>query len=79
MVRIKINFKIIKSIAPGIPKIPTTSDVIIFKPMWKPKFAPTKFIMYIIAPPIIVLSTNFNIFFRISTIFYNVFQVLHHI
>ena len=57
-----INVSITKSIAPGIPSIPTTNDVIIFNPMWKPNEAPIKFIMYIIAPPIIVLNTNFKIF-----------------
>ena len=57
------NLITISITAPGIPSIPTTIEVKIFNPIWKPKLAPTKLIIYIKTPPNIELNTNFKIFF----------------
>lgn len=50
--------------APGIPKIPTNMEVIIFKPIWKLKNPPIKLMIKIITPPIIELNINFKIVFN---------------
>lgn len=55
-------FKIINNPTPGIPNNPTIIEVNKFKPIWKLKFAPTKFIAYIKHPPNIELIINFKIF-----------------
>ena len=60
----KNSVNIINKIAPGIPNIPTTNAVPIFKPIWKPKFAPIRFIKNIIIPPTIEFPINFNIPFN---------------
>lgn len=51
------------NIAPGIPKIPTVIEVIIFNPIWKFKNPPIKLIIRIIIPPSIEFIINFNIVF----------------
>ena len=56
------SFTIIKHTTPGIPNKPTIKLVIKFNPMWNPKFAPIRFIKYIVNPPSIEFKTNFIIF-----------------
>ncbi len=54
----------VNSMAPGIPKMLTKIIVKKFKPIWKPKRPPIKFISKIIMAPIKEfknsLNTNFN-------------------
>lgn len=52
-----------RSIAPGIPNIPTINAFIIFNPMWKLNSPPIKFIINIKSPPSAEFRTNFNIIF----------------
>ena len=57
----KIIFIIVIKIAPGIPSIPTNTDVNTLSPIWKLKVAPTILIIYINNPPKIELKINFKI------------------
>ena len=59
-----VNFKIIRSIAPGIPSIPTNIDVKTFKPIWNENIPPTKFITNIIKPPNTEFKINLKILFN---------------
>lgn len=54
-------------IAPGNPSKPTSILVKKFNPIWKPKFAPIRFITKISNPPKIEFKTNFTTF-EIGTI-----------
>ena len=57
-------FKSTNKHAPGIPKIPTTTELIMLKPIWKLKDVPTKFIKKIIKAPRSEFPISFIIFFR---------------
>ena len=58
------NFIIVRSIAPGIPRILTKIIVKKLSPIWKPKTFPIRFIMRIIAAPIRELSKSLNMIFK---------------
>ena len=56
-----IIFSTTSNAAPGTPNNPTIIAVKRFKPMWNPKFIPTRFIIYIRIPPKTEFITNFKI------------------
>lgn len=58
-----INFRRTSKTAPGTPNNPTIIEVTTFKPIWKEKFAPIKFIKNMSTPPAIEFISNFNINF----------------
>lgn len=55
---------IIRSIAPGIPRIPMIRAFIILSPIWKLKALPIKLIININIPPNIEFPISFIIHFR---------------
>ncbi len=56
----KIICNITSSPAPGIPSKPTKIEVIILRPIWKPKFAPIILIINIKTPPNIEFNISLN-------------------
>lgn len=60
----KITLKQLGGLLRGIPSIPTTAAVPIFKPIWKLNIVPIKFTKNINTPPSKEFPINFNILFN---------------